>query len=162
MNTKRSLLPALTLTLTLTLITMIAVAAPGTPDFTGTWQLNTDRGENLGMVAAIKEKLVITQTAEKMDMDFESRFMGSTTRRKVSYDLTGKPVTNTAAMGEKGETVARWVDGKLVTTWTTEGALPDSKNVKTETRSLSADGRVMTVQNARPGKDTMVMVYEKQ
>ena len=30
--------------------------------FSGTWELNTKKGENLGMVAAIKETLVVAQT----------------------------------------------------------------------------------------------------
>lgn len=141
--------------------TGLAVAADP-PGFAGTWVLNTDKGENLGMVAAVKETVKIAQTPEKMTIDFSSVFMGKTTLRTVTYDLTGKPVPNEGAMGDKADTVARWVDGKLVATWTGESAILGNKTVKTETRSLSADGKTMTVTNARDGKPPMVMVYEKQ
>ena len=65
-------------------------------------------------------------------------------------------------MGEKAETVAKWDGPKLVVTWTTEGAVAGSKVVKTETRTLSADGRTMTVVTERPNKEPMELVYEKK
>jgi len=132
------------------------------PDFSGTWVLNTDKGENLGMVSAVKETVVIAQTAQKITIDHTSVFMGNTTKRQVNYDLAGKPVQNEGAMGDKADTVAKWADGKLVATWTGESAILGNKTVKTETRVLSADGKTMTVTNAREGKDPMIMVYEKQ
>jgi hypothetical protein len=142
---------------------MAAVAiAQSPPDFTGTWVLNNDKGKNLGMVAAVKETVVIRQTAEKLTADFTSTFMLNTTERQVNYDLGGTPVTNEGAMGDKAETVAKFDGNKLVVTWTSEGAVPNTKVVKTETRSLSADGKVMTVVNQRPNKEPMEMVYERK
>ena len=71
----------------------MAATAAAAPDFNGTWVLNNSKGKNLGMVAAVKETVVIRQTAEQFTVDFSSTFMGSTTKRQVSYDLGGKPVT---------------------------------------------------------------------
>ncbi len=151
------------------LIAVLAILAnPGLalaadpPDFAGTWVLNTDKGENLGMVAAVKETVTIAQTPQKVTIDHTSVFMGKTTLRQVNYDLAGKPVINEGAMGDKADTVAKWAEGKLVATWTGESAILGNKTVKTETRALSADGKTMTVTNARDGKPPMVMVYEKQ
>jgi hypothetical protein len=137
-------------------------AVAGNPDFSGTWQLNTDKGENLGMVKAVNETVTIRQTASEIVMDFTSKFMLQTTKRQVRYDLAGKPVPNEGAMGDKASTTVRWADGKLVATWAAEGAIPGTQNLKTETRSLSADGKTMTVINERKGKPAMIMVYEKQ
>ena len=39
---------------------------------------------------------------------------------------------NEAAMGEQSKTVSAWVDDTLVTTWTSEGAIPGTEVVKTE------------------------------
>lgn len=131
-------------------------------DFAGTWTLNTKKGQNLGMVAAIQESIAVAQTAEKLTIDFTSTFQGNTTKRQVVYDLTGKPVPNEGAMGDKAETVARWDGDKLVVTWTGEGAIAGSKVVKTETRELSADGKTMTVITQRGERPPMELVYEKK
>lgn len=143
------------------LLSLSALAA-GPTDFSGTWVLNTDKGQNLGMVKAVDETIVVKQTAEKLVIDFTSKFMMNTTKRQVSYDLAGKPVPNEGAMGDKAQTVAKWVDGKLVVTWTSEGAVAGSKTVKTETRSLSADGKAMSVETVRANKPPMVLVYDKK
>lgn len=140
----------------------LSALAAGTSNFSGNWELNTDKGQNLGMVKAVDETLVVTQSADKLVIDFTSKFMLKTTKRRVSYDLVGKPVPNEGAMGDKAQTVAKWADGKLVVTWTSEGAVAGSKTVKTETRWLSADGNEMSVQTVRANKPPMVLVYDKQ
>lgn len=144
------------------LLLSLSALAAGTTDFSGTWELNTDKGQNLGMVKAIDETVVVTQDADKLVIDFTSKFMMKTTKRQVSYDLAGKPVPNEGAMGDKAQTIAKWVDGTLVVTWTSEGAVAGSKTVKTETRSLSADGKEMSVETARANKPPMVLVYDKK
>ena len=131
-------------------------------DFSGTWELNVKKGENLGMVAAIKETVVISQTAEQLTIDFTDVFQGKTTTRQVNYDLAGEPSANFAAMGDPSETVSKWIDDTLVTTWTSEGAVAGTEVVRTETRSLSADKDEMTVATARGDNPAMVLVYEKQ
>ena len=139
-----------------------AAIAAGTPDFSGTWEMNPGKGKNLGMVAAVKETVRATQTPEKLTLDVSSTFQEKTTTRQVNYDLTGKPVPNEGAMGDKSETVAKWDGGKLVVTWTSEGAVAGTKVVKTETRSLSADGKTMTVVNQRGDRPAMEIVYDRK
>jgi hypothetical protein len=131
-------------------------------DFGGNWALNTDKGENLGMVAALTETLVITQTGAQMTLDFTDVFQGKTSTRQVTYDLGGAAVENFAAMGDPSKTASQWIDGQLVTTWTSEGAIAGSEVVRTETRALSDDGMIMTVTTARSDNPAMVLVYEKQ
>ena len=144
----------------------LGVAGVGTAqepaDFSGTWELNAKKGENLGMVAAIKETVVISQTAGQLTIDFTDVFQGKTTTRQVNYDLAGEPSANFAAMGDPSETVSKWDGGALVTTWTSEGAVAGTEVVRTETRSLSADKNEMTVATARGDNPAMVLVYEKQ
>ena len=65
-------------------------------------------------------------------------------------------------MGERSETISKWVDDALVTTWTSEGAIAGTEVVRTETRSLSEDGGIMTVSMARGDRPAMVLVYERQ
>ena len=137
--------------------------ADAVPNFAGTWVLNTDKGQNLGMVKAVSETVVITQTPARLTADFSSTFMLKTTRRQVNYDLTGKTsIPNEGPMGDKADTLARWDGNKLVVSWTSEGAVAGTKIVKIETRALSADGKTMSVATQRPGKDVMELVYEKK
>lgn len=148
--------------LLLALAMMGITAAQAAPNFSGTWVLNASKGKNLGMVAAIQETVAITQTTDKLTLDISSTFQGNTTKRQVNYDLAGKPVQNEGAMGDKAETVAKWDGDKLVVTWTAEGAVAGTKAVKSETRSLSADGKTMTVTSQRGTNAPMELVYEKK
>ena len=121
-----------------------------------------EKGENLGMVAALQETLSITQTSEKITIDSTVTFQGKVTERQINYDLAGAPVVNFAAMGDRSETVSQWEDGGLVTTWTSEGAIAGTEVVRTETRKLAGDGMTMTIRTARGDTPAMVRVYEKQ
>jgi hypothetical protein len=65
-------------------------------------------------------------------------------------------------MEATAETVTKWDGNKLVTTWTSAGSIAGTNSVRTETRSLSADGRTMTVESSRAKGPAMVMVYERK
>ena len=138
----------------------LAMAA-GTTDFTGTWQFNAAKGQNLGMMGAINQTITIKQSATEMTLVEASDFQGKKSGRTVRYDLGGATVTNEASMGGQSETVAQWRDGKLVVTWTSEGSVAGTRNVRTETRSLSADGKTMTVEAVRGTNKPMIMVFDR-
>lgn len=139
----------------------VLAQAAGSPDFTGTWLINPAKSENLGMMAQIKQTIGIKQTAKEMTLAETSDFQGQKSERTVRYDLKGAAVMNEGAMGGTSETVAQWNAGKLVVTWTTEGAVAGTKNVRTESRSLSADGKTMTVESVRGTNKPMIMVFDK-
>jgi hypothetical protein len=66
-------------------------------------------------------------------------------------------------MGGPSETVTKWDGVKLVTTWTSESAVAGGpKVVRNETRSLSADGKTMTVESVRGSNPAILMVFEKK
>ena len=75
----------------------LAAAAAGAPNFAGTWQINPAKSENLGMMAAVKQTLVITQSAGELKIAETSDFQGQKTERSVRYDLQGAPVVNDGA-----------------------------------------------------------------
>lgn len=143
-------------------VPVAAAGDVGPTDFSGTWVLNTSKGENLGMVAAIQETVTIVQTPNRMTIDFRSTFQGRDTLRQVGYDLDGVGVMNEGAMGDRGETVSEWKGDRLVTTWTTEGAVAGTTVKRTETRSLSGDGNEMTVETVRGERPPMILVYERR
>ena len=131
-------------------------------DFSGNWVMNTKLGENLGMMAALKETLTATQTAGQLTLDFIDVFQGNTTTRQVKLDLTGAVVDNFAAMGDPSKTASQWDGDKLVTTWTTAGAIPGTEVVRTGTHMLDDKGSSLTVTIERANRPTMILVYEKQ
>jgi hypothetical protein len=144
------------------LLLLANALAAGPPNFSGTWVLNPTKGKNLGMVAAVQETVVIKQSPAQLTIDFTTVFQGNTTNRTVTYDLGGKPVRNEGAMREKAETVAKWQDAALVVTWTSQGAVAGSTTVRTETRTLSADGKTMTVSSVRGSNPPMELVYDRK
>jgi hypothetical protein len=115
------------------------------------------------MMAALKLTLkIVSQTPAELVIQATSSFQGQENTRELRYDLNGKSVPNEGPMGDHNDTVAAWVGGTLVTTWTREGAVAGTKSVMTETRSLSADGKTMTVESARGDAPPVVMVFDKQ
>jgi hypothetical protein len=130
-------------------------------DFRGVWILNTDRGENLGMMKAVNETIVATQNADSITFDMTDVFAGMTTTRTIVYDLNGAVMQNKAAMGAESETVTRWDGEKLVTTWTEEGAIAGTETQRTETRWLSEGGKTLSVSMVRGDNPPLVFVFEK-
>lgn len=145
----------------LCLMALAALAAKRS-DFSGSWQFNPEKGKNIGMMSQMKMTQTIDQSDSTLDVTTHTTFQGKDEDSKTHYDLTGRPATNESPMGGPSETVSKWDGGKLVTTWTSESAVAGGpKVVRTETRSLSADGKTMTVESVRGSNPAMVMVFDK-
>ena len=134
-------------------------------DFRGAWVLNTDRGANLGMMKAVEETIVVSQTTDLATFDMTDVFAGMTTTRSIVYDLNGAKMANKAAMGAESETTSRWDGGKLVTTWAAEGAIAGTKSERTETRCLTDEGKTLNITMTRAGnpdiEEAIWFVFEK-
>lgn len=144
------------------LITGVAHAQRVT-NFSGSWQFNTEKSKNIGMMAQMKMALTVQQSDSSLDIATRATYQGKDEDSKLHYDLTGKPATNELPMGGPSETVSKWEGSKLVTTWTGESAVAGGpKVVRTETRSLSPDGKTMTVESVRGSNPPMVMVFDKK
>jgi hypothetical protein len=140
----------------------VALLAQNAPNFSGSWKFNPGKSSNIGMMAQVEMTNKIQQSSSSLDITSHSRFQGEERDTKTHYDLTGKPVTNESPMGGPAETVSKWAGGKLVTTWTSAGAVAGSKVVRTETRWLSPDGKVMTMESTRGNGPSMVQVFDKE
>ncbi|HZU42828.1 MAG TPA: hypothetical protein VE994_09160 [Terriglobales bacterium] len=141
----------------------VATMAQKVANFSGSWQFNPEKSKNVGMMGQMKMVLTITQTDSSLDITTRSTYQGRDDDSKLHYDLTGKPVTNELPMGDPSETVSKWEGARLVTTWTSESAVAGGpKVVRTETRSLSPDGKTMTVELVRGSNPSLVMVFEKK
>ena len=140
----------------------VALAQKAT-NFSGSWQFSPEKSKNVGMMAQMKMALTIQQSDSSLDITTRTTFQGRDEDNKIHYDLTGKPSTNELPMGGPSETVSKWDGGKLVTTWTGESAVAGGpKVVRKETRSLSPDGKTMTVESARGSNPPVVMIFDKK
>jgi hypothetical protein len=140
----------------------LAMLAAEQTDFSGTWEFNTEKSQNIGMMAQMKMSATVQQTDSALDITTHSIYQGKDRESTTHLDLTGSPATNESPMGGPNETVSKWDGNKLVTTWTGESAVAGKKVVRTETRSLSPDGKVMTVESVRAPNPPIVMVFEKK
>jgi hypothetical protein len=144
------------------LIAVAAFAAKHT-DFSGTWQLNAEKSKNIGMMSQMMMTQTIEQTGTALDVTTHTKFQGGDDDSKTHFDLTGKPVTNEAPMQGTSQTVSKWNGAKLVTTWTSESAVAGgAKVVRTETLSLSPDGKTMTLESVRGSNAPVVMVFDRK
>ena len=114
------------------------------------------------MMSEMKMTQTIEQSSSSLDVTSDATFQGNNQQAKTHYDLTGKAVTNDSPMAGPSETVTHWDGDKLVTTWTSKGAVAGTKTVRTETRSLSPDGKTMTVESVKGANPAVVMVFDKK
>lgn len=140
----------------------LSASAATPPDFSGTWAFIPEKSQNIGMMSEMKMTQTIEQSSVSLDVTSDTTYQGDSQQMKTHYDLTGKPATNDSPMAGPSETVSTWDGKKLVTTWTSKGAVAGSKTVRTETRTLSPDGRTMTIESVRGPNPLVVMVFEKK
>ena len=176
-----------------TLVVAIAlaalVAAPAqaqTPDFSGTWRLDRDasdmpdrgagprggrggglgrgarRGGGPGAFGGPAATLVITQSADLLTIEQQTPRGG----RAVSYRLDGGESTSAGPRGDL-VTSSSWDGPTLLTVGTMQVSTPRGEFSMDiiEQRSLSADGRTLTVQSVRMlpfGEVGSTLVYRKE
>jgi hypothetical protein len=139
-----------------------AAALQPPADFSGRWAFRPAKSANVGMMAGLELRVAVEQSAAVLAVHEDSTYQGQQSVRDVRYDLGGRPVANRSPMGDPSETVSRWDGSRLVTTWTSQGAVAGTQVVRTETRSLSADGRTMTLESVRGGATPMIIVFERE
>ena len=143
------------------LASLTAQALPPT-NFAGAWQFKPEQSKNVGMMGQMKIALTVEQSDAALDISARSTYEGKEHESKTHLDLTGGPATNESPMGGANETVSKWDGAKLVTVWTGPSAVAGATITRTETRSLSGDGKVMTVESVRGSNPPIVMVFTRK
>lgn len=143
---------------------LIAVAAMAqkVANFSGTWQFNPEKSQNIGMMASAQITSTIKQTRQTLTVVDDTAMGGQKQSHETDYDLSGKQVANKSPMGENSQTTSKWSGSKLITTWTTEGAIAGTKVVRIESRYLSSDGKTMFLESRRGNNPPMVMVFDRK
>jgi hypothetical protein len=151
-----------TILLLLVAVLFLGTHALAAPDFSGTWVFNVSKSKNIGMMSSMQITLKIKQTASELVVSELSKYNGQEYTRELHYDLSGKSVSNTGPMGDANDTISKWTRSTLETIWTQDGAVAGSKVSRTETRSLSNDGKTMNDEFVRGFNSAMVLVFDKQ
>ena len=138
-----------------------AWAAPPA-DFSGTWTLNPNKSTNLGMMSSMEYESTISQSADSLTVRDKTTMMGKTQNQETRYALNGSEVANASYMGDPARTVTHWNGRKLITVWTSEGAVAGTTKQRTETRTLSVDGGTMLVESVSTGKPPIVFAFERK
>jgi len=144
----------------ITLLALLPLMAQ--QDLSGRWVFNGSKSQNIGMMAEMKLVATVKQTNDLLVITNATVFNGKESTSEIRLDLTGKPVPNKNPMEATAETISKWDGKKLVTSWSSPGSVAGSTSVRTETRSLSPDGKVLTVESSRGKSPSMVMVYDRQ
>ena len=136
------------------------------PDFSGTWKLNAEKsdarpGRGGGMMGM--GDVQITQSDGKLVITMS---MGERSRT-TTYHLDGSESSNSGMRGNQMVTTSRWDGPSLVTEGNNTVSTPNGDmQVKTkEVRSLSADGKTMTVvttSTTPQGERTRTTIFDKQ
>ncbi|HLB54077.1 MAG TPA: hypothetical protein VJK71_03140 [Gemmatimonadales bacterium] len=159
----------LTVATLLTTLTVQSAVGQAKPNFAGTWKMNTEKSDPMGGGGGMgggmggggmMAPLVITQTATEL---VEERTMGDQIRKSVYY-LDGRESTNPGMRGGESKSKASW-DGNALVIETT--SMMGENTITTKSvRTLSEDGKAMTVVTTRPGPSgettTRKTVYDKQ
>ncbi len=140
-----------------------------TPDFSGTWKLDTDRseiaagrgGRRGGRGGGTPDTLVITQTATELTMEQSAGGQS----RTLTYTLEGES-SIPAGRGGNMTITSMWDGAMLVSEGSREVSFGGGgMTIETkEVRSLSADGQTLTVAVTRTtpqGANTNTLVYAK-
>ena len=150
-------------------ITTLAFAQ-GKPDFSGTWTLDPAKSD-LGQMRPTGKQapmrtitLVIKQTGDTLTVQ---RSMGKN-QEVASYKLDGSESINKLPSGNEARTIMKWSGATLVARTTAKINDSEGGGMNTEmtdVRSLSPDGKVMTLSVTRKtprGEVKQTLIYNKQ
>lgn len=128
----------------LTLALLAASAAFASTDFTGSWKLNSAKSDfgQLPKPSALTEK--VTHADPKLTIETKMAGDQGEFAFSATYSTDGKETTNQSFGGSQAKSVANWDGETLVID--TKGSFGDNPYAMKERRSLSPDGKVLTIQ----------------
>ncbi len=137
------------------------------PNFSGTWGLNESKsnfGNSEFRMAAVT--MTIAQQGNTLSVEStQPGFDGGEMKQSAKYNLDGNPSENTGFMDMMRKSVISWSADKSAMTVTTTMNFDGNEFKTTETWKLSADGKVITIEQVMPMPDGEVklnLVYDKK
>jgi hypothetical protein len=145
--------------------------AQGKADFSGAWKMNVEKSDPMGGGGgggggggAMRDAVTtITQTATELTI--VTKFGENS--RTITYKLDGSESVNPGMRGGETKSKVKWDGASLVieSVSNVTGPNGDMQVTSKEVRSLSADGKTMTVVSTRQGQNgetTRKTVFDKQ
>jgi hypothetical protein len=148
---------------TLALLTVAALPALATPNFTGDWKLNASKSTFGQMPAPDSMTYKVTQTDPKLTVDSKQSGQMGEFARTNNYTTDGKESSNEGFQGSTMKSTAKW-DGDTLAI-ETKGSFGDNEVTITQKWSLSTDGKTLTVAQAiksPQGEFELKYVFDKQ
>jgi hypothetical protein len=137
------------------------------PNFSGTWGLNESKsnfGNSEFRMAAVT--MVITQQGNTLSVEStQPGFDGGEMKQSAKYNLDGKPSENPGFMDMVRKSVISWSADKTAMTVTTTMNFDGNEFKTSETWKLSADGKVITIDQVMPmpdGEVKLTLIYDKK
>jgi hypothetical protein len=139
------------------LLASLALAQGKTPDFSGTWVLDKAKSDPMmggrggggggqpGMMPDVT--LTIEHSGTTLKIKRVTKTEQGDRVQDLAYTTDGKENTNPGGRGGEVKSKSTWDGAKLVTKWTQE--TPQGSSEVTEVRSLSADGKTLTIETTR-------------
>ena len=139
------------------------VHAQASSDFSGSWKMNSSKSDfgPLPPPDSRTEKITQQDTSIK-DSIASTGGMGGDQAYDVTYDTTGKEVTNTVA-GNDFKSTAKWDGDELVIE--TKGSFNGTDFTSKDRWTLSSDGKTLTRAthlSSAMGEADMKLVFDKQ
>ena len=145
--------------------------AQAKPDFSGSWKLNVEKSDPMGGGGGggggggMMRDAVTTITQTATELTVVTKFGENS--RTATYKLDGSESVNPGMRGGETKSKAKWDGATLVLEHVRNMSGPngDMQMTSKEVRSLSADGKTMTVVTTSQGPNgemTRKMVYDKQ
>jgi len=139
------------------------------PNFSGTWVLDKAKSDPMGRPGGPSPDVTLIIEHKEPTLKIKQIIKTEQGERvqELSYTTDGKENKNPGFRGGEVITKSKWEDGKLVTKGSQTMETPQGTMTMelTEIRTLSEDGKTLTVQTTRTtpgGERTTKQVYTKQ
>jgi hypothetical protein len=156
------------------LLLNLLMAQDSKPNLSGTWTLDREKSElgqrgggrgegGQGRGQGMFGNLVIEHSGAALTVKRKVNFQGEERTMEAKYTTDGKENVNEGFRGNQVKSKTYWEGAKLVTESKME--TPNGTRETKEIRSLSADGKTMTVETTVKGgfgEGTRKLVYNKE
>lgn len=146
----------------LALITACAAFA-AVPDFSGDWKMNASKSDFGQFPAPTNYTQKVTHSDPKLTVETKMGTENGDFNMTSNYTTDGKECTNKGFRDSETKSVLKWDGPALVIE--TKGSFGDNSYTMTDKWTLSADGKVLTVNRkfaSSMGEMEQKMVLEKQ
>lgn len=151
------------ITLFVSVFMIVNMANSQTPDFTGTWKLNTSLSNLNAEFSFAPKEIIIDQKGNDMKVERHSSFNGEDFTINDKFTLDGKECINIGWQDSEKKSTAAWADDKKSLKISTKLTMGDGNEMSiTETFKMDKKNMVIeTSASSSYGDMSEIMVYDK-